>query len=165
MEVERCIDLALTGCGDGKMSTRNGETCDDGNLENGDGCSNQCTVEYMWSCTQNEGQLSVCTPITCGNGKLDPNEECDDFNFLDNDGCTKCEIDLGYKCLNTTCSIACGDGKILRQYRNDPVTNTKTLLAYNEECDFVNGCNNATCKPLLGWTCTVNNSTLTSYCN
>ena len=40
MEVERCIDLSLTGCGDGKMSTRNGETCDDGNLESGDGCSN-----------------------------------------------------------------------------------------------------------------------------
>ena len=39
MVVERCIDLALTGCGDGRMSTRNGETCDDGNLEDGDGCS------------------------------------------------------------------------------------------------------------------------------
>lgn len=118
----------------------------------------------MWSCTQQEGQLSLCTPITCGNGKLDPNEECDDFNFVDNDGCTKCVIDLGYKCLNTTCSLACGDGKILRQYRMDPVTNTN-LLAYDEQCDFVKGCNNDTCKPLLGWTCTVNTVTWTSYCN
>jgi cysteine-rich repeat protein len=42
----------------------------------------------MYTCTKEEGMLSVCTPITCGNGKLDPNEECDDFNFLNNDGCT-----------------------------------------------------------------------------
>ena len=39
MEVEKCIDLELSGCGDGKMSTRNSEMCDDGNLEDGDGCS------------------------------------------------------------------------------------------------------------------------------
>lgn len=88
MEVERCIDLQVGGCGDGRVSARNGETCDDGNLENGDGCSNTCTVENMYTCTKEEGKLSVCTPIYCGNGRLDPGEECDDFNFLNNDGCT-----------------------------------------------------------------------------
>ncbi len=160
MEVERCIDLSITACGDGKMSTRNGETCDDGNLNDGDGCSKSCTVEYMWNCTQQEGQLSVCAPSTCGNGKLDPNEECDDLNFNDNDGCTKCVIDIGYKCQNITCSLACGDGNIQqKQYRMDPVTNTKTLLVYEEQCDKIIGCNNATCKAQLGWTCTANAGT------
>jgi cysteine-rich repeat protein len=42
MEVERCIDLSLTGCGDGRVSSRNDEKCDDGNVENGDGCSSSC---------------------------------------------------------------------------------------------------------------------------
>jgi cysteine-rich repeat protein len=42
MEVERCIDLTIKGCGDGKLSTKNGETCDDGNYLDGDGCSRSC---------------------------------------------------------------------------------------------------------------------------
>jgi cysteine-rich repeat protein len=66
----------------------------------------------MWNCTQNEDHQSTCKPIICGNGKLDPNEECDDFNFVGNDGCTNCTLDIGYLCRNTTCSLACGDGSI-----------------------------------------------------
>ncbi len=112
MEVEKCIDLTVKGCGDGKMSSKNGETCDDGNFFDGDGCSRQCTVEYMWNCTQKEDQQSLCSPIICGNGKLDANEECDDLNSIEKDGCTNCQIDVGYKCVNTTCSLACGDGII-----------------------------------------------------
>jgi cysteine-rich repeat protein len=42
MEVERCIDLTIKGCGDGKLSSKNGETCDDGNFLDGDGCSRSC---------------------------------------------------------------------------------------------------------------------------
>ena len=45
------------------------------------------------------------------------------------------------------------------------MTNNKTILMYKEECDSVNGCNNATCKPILGWNCTVNSTSWTSYCN
>ena len=33
------------------------EECDDGNLDDGDGCSSTCTVEYGWDCT---GEPSVC---------------------------------------------------------------------------------------------------------
>lgn len=46
-------------CGNGLLEA--GETCDDGNLTNGDGCTATCTVQSGYSCT---GSPSVCTPIT-----------------------------------------------------------------------------------------------------
>ncbi len=47
-----------------------GETCDDGNLTDDDGCDSNCTV------------------TGCGNGVLTPGEVCDDGNHIDTDGCT-----------------------------------------------------------------------------
>jgi len=38
-----------------------GETCDDGNNQDGDGCSSTCTVEEHWSCTGDFNTESVCT--------------------------------------------------------------------------------------------------------
>ncbi len=43
-------------CGNAWMET--GETCDDGNIAPGDGCSASCTPETGWTCTNNP---SVCT--------------------------------------------------------------------------------------------------------
>jgi cysteine-rich repeat protein len=76
-------------------------------------------VENLYSCTVVEGEKSTCTPITCGNGLLSAGEECDDGNFVDNDGCSKCLVDQGYKCptVGAACVKACGDGQILRQVR------------------------------------------------
>ncbi|MHC4837767.1 MAG: DUF4215 domain-containing protein, partial [Planctomycetota bacterium] len=71
------------GCGDGFQDP--GEACDDGNLRNGDGCSERCTVE-----------------ANCGNGGLDAGEECDDGNRVNGDGCdATCAIEIG-----------CGNGRI-----------------------------------------------------
>ena len=36
-------------CGDGRNVTS--EQCDDGNLANGDGCTNKCRVEFGWECS------------------------------------------------------------------------------------------------------------------
>ncbi len=70
-------------CGDGVVSPNNGEECDDGNNEDGDGCSASCKKE----------------PVVCGNGILELGEECDDGNLVDGDGCT------------STCIVEfCGDG-------------------------------------------------------
>src|SRR5262249_43062220 len=60
-----------TPCGDGIVA--GGEGCDDGNTTDGDGCSSTCQVEPGYGCT---GAPSVCT-LLCGNGRLDPGEECD----------------------------------------------------------------------------------------
>jgi len=94
-----CLGLALTGCGDhasptgmdggpeldaepgrdsgppvcGNEELEGDELCDDGNTDDGDGCSANC--------------LSV---ERCGNGYLDTpiGETCDDGNSLNGDGCS-----------------------------------------------------------------------------
>ncbi len=61
-------------CGNGILEE--GEECDDGNLNNNDGCSNTCKIEY------------------CGDGIKQSNEECDDGNNIDGDGCSAdCKIE------------------------------------------------------------------------
>jgi len=65
----------------GNDSTEPGESCDDGNATDGDGCDTNCTVS------------------ACGNGVVAPGEECDDGNLTDGDACT------------AACAVAvCGDG-------------------------------------------------------
>lgn len=54
-------------CGDGVLD--DGEQCDDGNFESGDGCN-------------------ACRLPRCGDGVVDPGEECDDGNGDAGDGCT-----------------------------------------------------------------------------
>eukprot|EP01010_Urceolus_cornutus_P001010 NODE_1525_length_866_cov_212.403917_g1184_i0.p1 GENE.NODE_1525_length_866_cov_212.403917_g1184_i0~~NODE_1525_length_866_cov_212.403917_g1184_i0.p1 ORF type:complete len:209 (-),score=26.68 NODE_1525_length_866_cov_212.403917_g1184_i0:154-780(-) len=48
-----------TVCGDGRHFFV--EECDDGNLQNGDGCSSQCRVETGWRCTTTSVLLSQCS--------------------------------------------------------------------------------------------------------
>lgn len=64
-------------CGDRRIDT--GETCDDGNTANGDGCSSICLVEGP----------------SCGNGRLESGERCDDGNLVGGDGCrANCSIEV-----------------------------------------------------------------------
>ena len=81
-------------CGNGAIDT--GETCDDGNTTNGDGCSSKCKIEKNWSCGNRS--LSVKSECRkCGDGKVDGNpftEECDDGNNKNGDGCSStCKIE------------------------------------------------------------------------
>lgn len=130
-------------CGDGNQDP--GEECDDGNHNNFDGCSANCTIEY--SCGDGikdpgeqcddgnnqdfDGCSANCTiEPYCGDEHLDPNEECDDGNNNDFDGCSA----------NCTIESFCGDGH----------------LDANEECDDGNkndadGCSaNCTIEPFCG---------------
>ena len=34
--------------------------CDDGNIENGDGCSDQCLIETHFNCSTEIGEKSIC---------------------------------------------------------------------------------------------------------
>ena len=71
-------------CGNGTVET--GETCDDGNATDGDGCSGVC---------QNENQSSVC-----GNGTVESGEQCDDGNTTDGDGCSaNCQTEGALACV------------------------------------------------------------------
>lgn len=73
------------GCGDGAIS--GDEECDDWNLTSDDGCSSSCTHEPGFTCEvvgvmslpETGGQRTVgCVSFACGDGSLDPGEECDD---------------------------------------------------------------------------------------
>ncbi len=81
-------DCRLNFCTDGFQNTQGSpgklEACDDGNMVATDGCNNQCQL------------------ASCGNGLIDPMEECDlGMANNDNGACT------------TGCKIAvCGDGKL-----------------------------------------------------
>jgi choice-of-anchor A domain-containing protein len=108
--------LALAGgeCGNGKVEY--GEQCDDGNTNNGDGCSSTCQIEPSKCGNRNvepgeqcddgntdngDGCSSTCQyEPKCGNGKIEPGEQCDDGNTEDGDGCSAtctCEDDI---CVN-----------------------------------------------------------------
>ena len=83
----------IPGCGDGSQSSQ--EQCDDGNNQNGDGCSAFCIIENGYHCSQTIG----CEP--CGNGHVDAaeGETCDDGNRVNGDGCSSfCQIEVSPNC-------------------------------------------------------------------
>jgi cysteine-rich repeat protein len=101
-------------CGNGKKEA--GELCDCGtdpkNLPegckavnglfygDGKGCSKTCTKEP--TCLDSSGKTQACTSA-CGDGNLDPGEDCDDGNQVDTDGCSsKCKVEDGFSCSTET---------------------------------------------------------------
>ncbi len=105
-------------CGDGVIQPSN-EQCDDGDTTDGDGCSSTCKLEANFTCVTKEGK-SYCSPILCGNGVLDENEECDDGNRDADvvDGCSMiCLVDKGWQCPTgesgkSECVKTCGNGTL-----------------------------------------------------
>lgn len=101
-------------CGDGWIDT--GETCDDGNLVDCDGCDSNCTPS-----------------ATCGNGVLCAPEACDDGNTAAGDCCSPtCTFELaGNPCNDgTLCtrSDACnGSGTCVGVAQPEPVCRTATV--------------------------------------
>ena len=60
-------------CGNGVFDGELMEACDDGNQDDGDGCSSRCEVEPGYAC---EGEPSVCA-TECGDGVVAGAEQCD----------------------------------------------------------------------------------------
>jgi cysteine-rich repeat protein len=103
-------------CGDGFADPDLGEQCDDGNLDEFDGCLNDCRearcgdgvihsgIEDCDDGNDVDGDAcsNACVAGTgCGNGIVDGDEACDDGNSDDTDACT------------TACQPAtCGDGHV-----------------------------------------------------
>ncbi len=148
-------------CGDGKLADN--EDCDDGNTEDGDGCTSDCHIEDGWTCSK-AGQHCVegDSNDVCGDGKLAEGEDCDDGNTADSDGCTSdCHIEDGWTCSEpgqpcteggVNPAEGCGDG----------------TLAEGEGCDDGNtsdgdGCS-AQCNVEEGWTCSDAGAGCTSNC-
>ena len=84
------------------------EKCDDGNTVPGDGCDEFCFQEIGYGCTEDDECASmICNTLeanprcaaanTCGNGKQEPGEDCDDGNTSDGDACTlDCKLALEF---------------------------------------------------------------------
>ena len=99
-------------CGNGTLEA--GEQCDDGNTDNGDGCSRICQLEANWICPT-PGQ--PCKDVSyCGSGILTTNKACDDGNNKSGDGCSSdCKtVEPGYICRvpGKACTTLCGDGQV-----------------------------------------------------
>jgi cysteine-rich repeat protein len=99
-------------CGDGIQQA--GEQCDDGNRDDGDGCTNKCKVAKCGDgavaggeqCDDgnrfdDDGCKNDCTLPVCGDGIIAQGaEECDDGNTVANDGCSStCKLE----------SVTCGN--------------------------------------------------------
>jgi cysteine-rich repeat protein len=82
------MDTCTEICGDGfNWGTY---ACDDGNLVNGDGCDDTCTVEANWVCGGgNDALPDICEPISlCDLTTIDYGVfPCVDHNVANGDGC------------------------------------------------------------------------------
>ena len=107
--------MGTSECGDGAIA--NGEDCDDDNTANGDGCDADCDIEAGWECA---GSPSDCN-LLCGNGHIDPGEECD--------GGANC-----VNCMDTT-QPAC----VLMPQSGCPT---------NQACDIADAAGNGSCRPI-----------------
>lgn len=123
------------GCGNGEIDDTAGEVCDDGNVQDGDGCNSTCTsdescgnrftdeqIDEPEECDQGEETSTCdddCTLAECGDGHLnrEADEVCDDGNTESGDGCD-----------NDCKSEECGNGI------EEP--------AFDEECDDGKHCEN-----------------------
>jgi cysteine-rich repeat protein len=93
------------------------EQWDDGNYNNGDGCSSTCTVEtnYRWVSL---GPWNRSAWYLWGDGKREGTETCDDGNLISGDGCSSsCAVENGYSWTGgspttaDTWNTVWGDGK------------------------------------------------------
>lgn len=88
----------VSTCGNAVLDS--GESCDDGNLTAGDGCSASCQTET--------------SSATCGDYVLSGTEQCDDGNQRDHDGCSALcqDEDKAAACGNAILEVGeqCDDG-------------------------------------------------------
>ena len=103
-------------CGNGRLEGT--EKCDDGNTASNDGCSSSCAAEYCGdkikqtneacedgNVINGDGCSSLCKvegPI-CGNGKVEPGEQCDGAN-LNGQTCSARGFASGALLCSSTCT-------------------------------------------------------------
>ncbi|WP_394844884.1 myxococcus cysteine-rich repeat containing protein [Pendulispora brunnea] len=89
-------------------------------------------------------QETLAIAATCGDGKIEGNEACDDYNTENGDGCSsRCGLEAGWSCTGqpTRCTPICGDGKLVGREECD-----------DGDVDGGDGCS-TTCKVEQGCRC------------
>ncbi|MBL4635880.1 MAG: DUF4215 domain-containing protein, partial [Kofleriaceae bacterium] len=100
--------VCIADCGNGMAEV--GEGCDDGNQDDGDGCTATCLIEPGGACMDDQEcqsgrcEAGVCSALeSCGDGELAANEGCDDGNLVSGDGCNQfCKIEFLSNCSSDT---------------------------------------------------------------
>ncbi|PRP77282.1 peptidase S8 and S53 subtilisin kexin sedolisin [Planoprotostelium fungivorum] len=143
IDLARALWSNTSRCGNSVVDE--GESCDDGNLYSGDGCTSRCEIEPLYYkngtsvsfrndlVRQNENMVSVransvgidlaralwSNTSRCGNSVVDEGESCDDGNLYSGDGCTsRCEIEPLYYKNGTSVS-----------FRTDLVRQTENMVS------------------------------------
>ncbi len=129
---------STASCGNGKVETELGESCDDKNNKNGDGCSSQCL---------HEGAVSS---VVCGNGDIGLGEMCDDGNTANGDGCSSQCLSEGSVRFDPKCADITANSPEALQSQCAGVIFASCgngVLEAGETCDEGLRCENgATCK-------------------
>jgi len=105
-----CWILPICGNGLREWRVPNGEQCDDGNTEDGDGCDSKCRTELHHTCVNSTTAPDVCCAdlVLCGNGILEICEKCDDGNLIMYDGCSAtCTKEALSRCESSCAGPAC----------------------------------------------------------
>ncbi len=134
-------------CDDGDMCTvadacasgvcTGGPSCGDGTVQAG--CGEECDPPDGVTCD------ASCIAIVCGNGIIQPGEQCDDFNAVDGDCCdSSCQLDAP--------GAACGDSDVCNGVETcdgagtcvpgTPLNCDDGDLCTQDICDPVAGCSN-----------------------
>ena len=105
-----CTDI--DECMDGSAMCGRNASC-----INREGAPYECVCVEGYELTDPADPSSDCVPI-CGDGRVTPDEACDDGNGAAGDGCgPTCEVESGWACTNesdmaSVCAETCGDGVI-----------------------------------------------------
>lgn len=107
-----------------------GETCDDANFSNGDGCSAACAIEPGHRC----GEVGALCQAICGDAIWVLPEHCDDGNARSGDGCSAtCQVEAGWDCADKLhCVPACSGGGVSGCDDGNACT--------RDTCDLERGC-------------------------
>ena len=161
-------------CGDGFQTPP--EQCEDGNRNNGDGCTANCVAELCGDGVVNNDGAEACEPpgtatctnecqariALCGDGFLASSEQCDDGNALSGDGCSSaCTIEVPPACGDGTTNPGeeCDDGNLVS---GDGCTAACAL----ERCGdgILNGGGSEACEPPNTAFCRSDCSIRTAFC-
>jgi cysteine-rich repeat protein len=137
----------VNSCGNGALE--GAEACDDGNALANDDCSAECLFELGAGPCNDDAQCesticdtvdsNTCEPVnSCGNGKIEEAEVCDDGNTSEGDSCnSQCLLELGAGPCND--GSQCGSGVCNTMAATSvcaaPLSCGNGILDANEVCD------------------------------
>lgn len=141
-------------CGNGQLDE--GESCDDANTVNDDGCSGNCLVITEGFVCSSPGSLCGRAEV-CGDSFVFGAENCDDGNSTGDDGCSAtCLTEANYTCptAGQACvsTVTCGDSGI---------SGTETCDDGNTIDD--DGCSES-CQVEAGFECQITGARCTAIC-